>query len=282
MNFSHSITSMRQFLLSLWERYHEDHCLQAAGNLAFTTVLSIIPMAIVMSAVLLDFKHIRDASVKAQEFLLDKLVPSTADSIRDLMPGITSTAESITFVSLLFLLATSILLLRSIDETINTIWKLDTSKKKSFRIHYYLLVIILAPVLLGLSLSITSYLSSLPFINMGANADKIEYYLLSLSPVILNAVTFSLLYKYSPRVEVAGIHALIGGVVAAILFEIANMLFSLYIVNFPNYQIIYGALSFIPIFLIWIFISWAIVLFGAEICYQLWAEVKESPPLDIK
>jgi len=274
MNVPQFVTFVRQFLLSVWERYHQNHCLQAAGNLAFTTVLSIIPVAIVMSSILLDFKHISDAFRLAQEYLLDKLIPSTAESVRELMPEITSTAENITFLSLLLLLTTSILLLRSIDETINIIWRLDGdgSVQKPFRLHYYLLVIVLAPVLLGLSLSITSYLSSLPFINNELRANLYEHYLLWLSPLCLNVITFSLLYKYSPRVTVTTKVALIGGVIAAVLFEAAKWLFSFYIVSFPNYQIIYGALSFIPIFLLWIYISWAIILFGAEVSYKIWVD----------
>jgi len=272
MNVPQSVTFVRLFLLSVWERYHQNHCLQAAGNLAFTTVLSITPVAIVMSSILLDFKHISDAFMLAQEYLLDKLIPSTAESVRELIPGITDTAENITFLSLLLLFATSILLLRSIDETINTIWRVDGAVNKFFRFHYYLLVIVLAPVLLGLSLSITSYLSSLPFINNQLHVNLYEHFLLMISPLCLNVITFSLLYKYSPRVRVTTRVALIGGVAAAVLFEAAKWLFSFYIVSFSNYQLIYGVLSFIPIFLLWIYISWAIVLFGAEISYKIWVD----------
>lgn len=263
------VVRLYNFTHLVWTQYHKDRCLEASGNLAFTTVLSVVPVAIVMASVLSHFQHISAASLRMQNFLLEKLVPTTAESVRNNLPEITSTAEHITLVSLLFLLVTAILLLRSIDETINKIWKLHPDTNKTIRIHYYLLVIVLSPLLLGLSLSITSFLRSLPYIDTGLSMFNLEYYILGIIPVVLNAVVFTVLYKFSPRARVRLKHARTAAIVAAVMFELAKYLFSLYIVGFPNYQIIYGALSFIPIFLLWIYISWAIILFGAEICHAL-------------
>ena len=104
---------------------------------------------------------------------------------------------------------------------------------------------------------------------MGLQILNIEYYLLGITPIVLNAIAFTLLYKFSPQVYVSIKHARIGGIVAAIMFEGAKQVFSIYIFSFPNYQLIYGALSFIPIFLLWVFISWAIILLGAELTYAV-------------
>lgn len=270
MNFKIQVTKLFGFIRRVLQQYYQDGCLDAAGNLAFTTVLSIVPVAIIVVSVLSGFEKISDASARVQSFLLGKLLPGTADSVRNYLPGITATAENIKLVSLFFLFVTAVFLLRSIDESINAIWKLDPTVKKKIRIHYYLLVIVLSPVLLGLSLSISSFLISMPYIDAGLSLFDFEYYLLGIIPVILNAVVFTLLYKFSPRVWVSFKHAATGGIIAAVLFELAKHVFSLYVVGFPNYQIIYGALSFIPIFLLWIYISWTIILLGAEISFSLW------------
>lgn len=262
------------FLLRVCRHYLQDRCFEASGNLAFATVLSIIPVTIIMVSILSNFNDISVASDKVEEFLLENLVPSAAENVINFLPELKDTTKRITTWSLLFLLATAVLLLRSIDDAINTIWKHDPAFKKSFRLHYYVLVIILSPVLLGLSLSLTSIFNYLPKIDVDFALPFTGYYLLALIPVALNTVAFTLLYKFSPQKYVAIKYARIGGFVAAILFEIAKHTFSLYIASFPNYQIIYGALSFIPIFLLWIYISWAIILFGAEISHSVWIEAE--------
>lgn len=256
------------------KQYAQDDCLESASSLAFTTLLSIIPVAIVMVSVVSSFHDLSEISQRGQDFLLDNLIPDVASHVREYVVNIRSTNGKLTSISLLFLLFTAILLVRSIDETINKIWKIVWEKRKAIRFIYYLLVVILSPILLGLSLTITSLMVSLPYISEGVTFFHAEIYILGLLPVLLTAVVFSIIYKFSPRTYVSIKNARIGGIVAALLFELAKYLFSWYIIYFPSYQIIYGAVSFFPIFLMWIYISWAIVLFGAEITYALGVDRK--------
>lgn len=268
------VKSSADFTWFTLKRYGQDDCLESASSLAFTTILSIIPVAIVMVSVVSNFHDLSDISQRGQNFLLDNLIPDAASHVREYVINIGSTTGKITSISLLFLLFTAILLVRSIDETINKIWKIEWEKRKAIRFLYYLLVVILSPILLGLSLTITSLIVSLPYIKEGVTFFNAKIFILGLLPVLLTAVVFTIIYKFSPRTYVSIKHARIGGFVAALLFELAKYIFSWYVIYFPSYQIIYGAVSFIPIFLMWIYISWAIILFGAEITYVLGVDRK--------
>ncbi|MFV2055799.1 MAG: YihY family inner membrane protein [Thiohalomonadales bacterium] len=262
--------SLLHFVLQVGRHYLRDRCFEASGNLAFTTVLSIIPITIIVVSILSKFNGISQATDKFQNFLFENLVPSVAEDVINYFPQLISSTDKITAWSLIFLLVTAVLLLRSIDDAINTIWQLDEKANKSIRLHYYILVIVIAPVLLGLSFSLTSIVNFSVYIKTIPVMHDAERYLLGVVPLLLSTVAFTLLYKFSPRKYVSIKNAGIGGFIAALLFYMAKYLFTIYISSFPNYQIIYGALSFFPIFLIWIYISWSIILLGAEISHSLW------------
>jgi len=130
----------------------------------------------------------------------------------------------------------------------------------------YWAVLTLSPLLVGLSLVVSSYLTSIPLIYGTAQSIGLsEGLLLNYTPFFLVSIAFSILYIVVPNCNVAIRHGILGGVVAGILFEIAKWGFTLYITLFPTYQLLYGALAAIPIFLLWVYLSWMIILFGAEV-----------------
>lgn len=247
--------------------FHQDHCLEIAGSLAFSTLLAIVPMAIVLVWILSGFEEITRLSLQAQNFILDNLVPEAAAGVRGYILELSQRSGKIPHYGLGFLILTAMLLLYAVDSSINQIWKSDTAHRPSLRAPIYFLILVFLPILLGLSLTITSFIASLTYINLGHSLLEIEYFLLAVSPVLISTIMLTLLFKFSPRVPVSWGEARMGAVVAAILFEISKYVFSWYMIQFPNYEMVYGALSFLPTFMIWIYLSWCIVLFGAQISH---------------
>ena len=255
------------FIRSVIKAFINDHCFEFAGSLAFSTVLSIIPLAIVVVWILSGFEEITRLSLQAQDYVLENLVPEAAAGVREYILTLSQRSTKIPHYGFGFLIFTSMLLLYAVDSSINHIWKADAVHRKSLRAMMYFLILVFLPILLGLSLMITSLIASLPYVNVGLSFLKIEYLMLGVSPLLLSTLMLTLLFKYSPRVHVQWKHALTGAIVAGMLFEFSKYVFSWYMIQFPNYEMVYGAISFLPIFLIWIYLSWCIILLGAEISY---------------
>jgi membrane protein len=155
-------------------------------------------------------------------------------------------------------------MMANIDRALNAIWEVRSQRRFATKFLIYWAVLSLGPVLIGASMLVTSYLLSLPILTEAASSG-IGRRLLGLTPVAASALAFTMMYLVVPNRRVRLGHALIGGVFAAILFELAKHGFGLYITQFATYQAIYGALATIPIFLVWLYLSWIMVLLGAEV-----------------
>jgi len=167
----------------------------------------------------------------------------------------------------------------TITQAFNTIWRVNRSRPVFKSLIVYWAVLTLAPVLVGASLSLTSWLISL---SMGY-AGQIPLFglnLLKALPVLFTTLAFALLFRIVPNRYVPLYHALVGGIVASILFETMNRVFGFYISHFPTYKLVYGAFASVPIFLMWIYFSWLTILLGAVVAASLphW-RTPESPYL---
>ena len=165
------------------------------------------------------------------------------------------------------LVLTAILLLRTIDNAFNQIWRIKNQRKTFISFISYWLVLILGPLFLTVSIALSSYFSSLLVVT--DTGRQISAFLSIILPWILTTTGLVLLYLIIPNTRIKLSHALIGAVFAGLLFEVAKKLFTIYVTSFPLQEIIYGALSAVPLFIIWIYLSWMLVLLGAEICHGL-------------
>jgi len=180
----------------------------------------------------------------------------------------TESAMRLTEVGLVFLAVTAMFLLLTIEHAFNTIWRVQYPRPLFKRLIVYWAVLTLAPLLVGASLVLTSwivglstgYVSHVPVSGIG---------LLKLLPVLLTCLAFALLFYFVPNRYVPRSHALIGALVAAVVFESMSRAFAYYIGHFPTYKLVYGAFASVPIFLMWIYLSWLAVLFGAVIAASL-------------
>ncbi len=268
-------------LLGFVNRVKEDRLPLYAGSMAYTTLLSLVPLMAVLFALFSAFPGFEALKQEIQQFLFTNLVPAASDIIAQQVQGFAANAAKMSAVGVVALVVVALLLLGSVDRTINQIFRVGQGRRWSVAFAIYWSVLTLGPLLMGLSLALTSYVVSLEFFQQGA-LSNLRIYLIQLAPVLASWMAFLVLYLLVPNMKVRFKHATLGAVLAAVLFEISKEVFAFYVTNFPSYQAIYGALATIPILFVWIYLCWLIVLLGAELTAYL-GEIEreqEKEPLD--
>ena len=256
------------FLRLLFVRLDEDKAMIHASSLTYTTLLALVPLMTVSLVVLSAFPVGEAVSEGLQNFVFENFVPAAGEVVRGYLSEFSGKASRLTGTSFLFLVVTSLLLMASIDRAFNDIWRVQQQRKATTKFLVYWAVLSVGPLLMGLSLAATSYLLSIPLLS-GPDAVVDTSRLFQVMPLLASALAFTLIYMLVPMRRVPVRHALAGGITAALLFELAKRGFGTYLAYFPTYQAIYGALATFPIFLVWIFLSWLVTLFGAELTYCL-------------
>lgn len=255
--------SARRLIRLVVERFEEDRCIQVAGNLTFTTLLALVPMFTIAFTLFAAFPVFEDWSNAFKIFLLTTLVPEVGGKVITVyMQQFADNAARLTAVGLMFLALTAVLLLVSVERVFNSIWRARRPRSLVQRVVIYWTTITVGPLLIGASLSMTSWLLAQ---SMGAvgGTQGLRETVLGIVPVILNGAAFGLLYLTVPNRRVRVGDAFAGGVAAALAFELMKHGFALYVELFPTYDLIYGTFATIPIFLLWLYLSWCVVLAGA-------------------
>ena len=266
------------FLAFVVRRWKEDRCPQVAGSLTFTTLLALVPLFTVVVAVLSALPVFEGVLVQIKIFLLLNLVPEVAGKIITVYMGqFAQAAGHLTTVSLAVLFAMAIATLFTVESEFHVIWRADRRRPLWRSVIGYAALIVLGPLLLGASLWATSWLvaASLDRIAMPS---QLEVLALRVVPVSMSTLAFFLIYRIIPYRHVPWLHAAAGGVLAAVAFEAMKSLFALYIREVPTYKLVYGAYAAIPIFLLWLYLVWLIVLFGAVFTASLSDWHHEEPP----
>lgn len=271
-----TIQSSRFFVLRLGRfarlvlaRFGEERCNSVAQALSYTTILALVPLTTVAFGLLAVFPVFEEWMGTVQDFIYDHFVPASGDVVQKYLQQFASKAAGLTAVGLLFLFVTALMLMATVEQTFNDIWHASHKRKLLQRFLTYWALLTLGPVLLGISLSLTSYLISLPiFAGQGALSLARGLVLGSL-PFLLQFAMFAFLYTSVPNVAVKWRHAVIGGIFASILFEFAKRAFALFVVKYSSYKVIYGAVATLPVFLIWVYVSWIVILLGAIVVSSL-------------
>jgi membrane protein len=277
------LKSVRVLLRLVLHRFGEDRCLQVAGNLTFTSLLALVPLFTIAFALFTAFPMFEDWSNAFKVFLLTALVPEVSGKIITVyMQQFADSAAKLTAIGLIFLAVTALALMLSIERVFNVIWRVPAPRPVLQRLMIYWAALTIGPLLIGASLSLTSWLVT-QSMSVAADVKELHTVLLKTVPIILNVVAFALLYVIIPNRKVAIKDALIGGVAAAVAFELMKRAFGLYVQLFPTYALIYGAFATVPIFLLWIYLSWIVILFGAVVVavmprWRMGGMVQEEAP----
>lgn len=261
------------------ERFFNEGYTYRASALAFTTLLAIVPLASVVIALAAHFPFYSRLMNLAQQFVLNNFIPTTTQIIQTYLLNFTVQASHTTTSGIFFLFFSATLLIITVEDTIDDIWQAKQRQKQFFAWVVYWVVLLVAPLAVGLSLFLSTLLFSLSWFSSGSLSEFLKTPLLAGLSLLINTLLFSLLYVIVPNMKVRWSDGLLGGFFAAILFEIAKRSFTFYIHTFTSYELIYGTLATIPIFLVWVYISWVIVLYGALFTRTLDIVREEKKPL---
>ncbi|MCY9804127.1 virulence factor BrkB family protein [Vibrio scophthalmi] len=257
-----------QFARYLLARMLHDRINVNAGYLAYITLLSIVPMLTVLLSVLSSFSIFADVGNTIQDFVITHFVPTAGDVVKNALLEFISNTGKMTAVGGAFLFVAAVMLISNIDNNLNYIWRVTKKRRVVFSFSMYWMFLTLGPILVGASIAVSSYVTSLRVLESHVLSSAYDEFLRWL-PLILSFLAFVSLYMVVPNKKVKLSHAMIGALVAALLFELSKKGFAAYITQFPSYQVIYGALAAIPILFIWVYLCWLIVLVGAEVTAAL-------------
>lgn len=253
------------FTSLVYSRFREERCFQLCGSLTFTTLLALVPLVTIMLMVMTAFPVFTDLSERLREFVLTNLVPQAGSKVISVyVQQFSTNAAKLTAAGVSVLALTAIMLMLTIDRAFNTIWRVKRPRPLVQRVLIYWSLLTVGPMLMGGSLTLWSWLLSISS-SATALAPKVAITVLKLVPLALTAAAFGLLYRLVPNRQVSIIDAAIGGIFGAIFFEAMRYGFGQFVTHISSYKVVYGAFASIPIFLLWIYASWVVVIFSAII-----------------
>lgn len=244
-------------------RGREERLPQAAGGLAFTTVLSMVPLLAVSFALFARIPALRPAGDAIREHLLRGLLPADiTKTVLKHLAQFTGNTSGLTLLGFGILLLSSVALLMSVENTLNRIWQAKKPRPVLRRLVLYVCMLLAGPVVIGASLWATSYLLTASSGLVGPHPAWLKH-ALNLGPVVLGAAGFACLFRFVPHTAVRWRNAIVGGLLAGIAFEFGKRGFAIYLANVPTYRTIYGAFAPLLAFLVWVYYSWFITLAAA-------------------
>ncbi|WP_421683968.1 virulence factor BrkB family protein [Stutzerimonas urumqiensis] len=252
------------FCLFLMRRFLADQGPHSAAALTYTTLFAVVPMMTVTFAMLAAIPAFQGVGEQIQAYIFRNFIPSTGATIQEYLTAFISQARQLTWIGVGFLIVTAFMMLLTIEKAFNLIWRVRQPRRGMSSFLLYWAILSLGPLLLGAGFAVSTYITSLSLIS-GPHALLGVGMVLKVMPLLLSIAAFTLIYAAVPNTRVPLRHALAGGSFAAVLLEAARQAFGLYVSYFPSYQLIYGAFATVPLFLLWIYLSWLIVLFGAEL-----------------
>jgi membrane protein len=256
-------------------RFVEDRCLVAASALSYSTIVSLIPLTAIVLAIFSGFSVFSDARTRFLDVILANFAPDIGAAAAGWFQYLATNAAKTTVIGSVALVITSILLLATIEDELQIIWRVSHRRAWYRRVLAYWIALTLGPVLLGVAFSLPGYLDTLAE-GAGSSAVLVEHataaWLATFARVVsfvIEAFIFTLLYCLIPNCPVRIREGIAGAVLAAVVMEVLKTAFAFFVSRFSSYGTVYGALAGIPIFLLWMYIFWAVVLFGAEVAAGL-------------
>jgi len=251
----------------LWRRFLDDSCFESAGALAYTTMFALVPFTAVVFVVLTAFPVFDEWTARLTDFVFSNFVPASARVLEQYLQGFAASARELTATGIIALLVSVLLTMWSIEQAFNRIWRVPAPRPQFTRFLLYWTLLTLGSLLMVGVLAATSALFSIPALS-GAETRDFTDHLLEFLPTLLEFIAFTLAYWLIPHRPVPFRFAVSGGLLAMLLFEWLKWGFAIYLRN-ASFAQLYGAMSVLPIFLIWLYSSWLVVLLGASLAASL-------------
>ena len=267
LDIARDTAGFARFVLRRWT---EDRCPQIAGNLTYTTLLAIVPVFTVAVSILSSSPFFAAMVAQVKAFLLLNLAPAaSARLIGVYMEDFAANAQRLTWTGTAIVLVVSVMMMLIIDRSLNSIWRVHRRRPYWLLVPGYVALFVVGPFLIGAGMAATTFVLS---VSAGFGPFDVEPVLFRLVSLASTILAFFLVYKVVPHRHVPWRHAVVGSVVAAVLFEAAKELFAVYVRHATTYSLVYGAFAAVPLFLVWLELSWMVVLFGAELtaCAGYW------------
>jgi membrane protein len=252
------------FAKYLWQNFADDNCATSAAALTYQSLFAVVPFLTLMYGMFRIASAFDGLGQKVEELIFGNIIPGNVSVVQDYLHDFSNQTSDLGIPSVMLLAVVSFMMLVTIERTFNDIWSVKSPRHGFQRFLIYWLVLTLGPLFFGIALATSTYLMSLSFITDVARSTQF----LDCLPIMLSSVTFTLIYYVIPNSVVPLRHAAIGGVVIAILFEFAKLIFAT-VMPQSSFEVIYGAFVAVPLFLFWIYVSWTIILLGAEFVKSL-------------
>ena len=258
--------------IQIWRQLVRDKCLERASALAYTSVLSIVPILAVAFAIFRMTGAVEDIEGKIKQYAYTLLVPESVTKATDFVDAFLKNVSSgaLGAMGLAFLIFTATWLFITVEGTVNSVWRVRESRSITSQFKTFWSLLTLGPVLIAIGFYLTAKFQSSEFSRALERIPYVLAWLTALVPYLVSIIPLALLNKLLPNTRVRWGPALMGGLVSGILFEVAKKGFNLYVAltfqGSANVKI-YGSFALFPVFLLWIYIVWVVVLFGVEVAY---------------
>jgi len=256
-----------QFVIGLWEQFNRDKVIIRASGLAYSSLLATVPLIAVIFAVLTAFGALDELQLKVQDFLFSNFLPTQHDEIVSLLDQFTGNTTKLGFLGFAFLTLAAILLLDNVESNFNDIYHVTSRRRLISKITAYTSVLVFGTLFMGASLSISARLETTILRGMSVDLSWITRQLSWLFPLVLAFLAFLFLYMVAPFTRVRFKSAVIGAATSAVLFEVGKHVVANWVGQSVRYSTVYGSLVVVPIFLIWLYITWIVVLIGLEVAF---------------
>ena len=272
------MSEWKTFGAIFWQRFNQNKLTQAAGYLTYSTMLAIVPLIMVVFSIFSAFPVFNEVTGALKAFIFTNFAPSASDMVGQYIDEFVNNSKKMSAVGIISLIVVALMLINSIDRTLNSIWH-DTETRPIFTsFAIYWLILTLGPLLVGVSIAASTYVKAM--FESAANF-SFGLKLLSFVPFLSTWFIFTMIYMVVPNKKVSIKHSAAGALIAAVFFTLGKQAFAWYIVTFPSYQLIYGAMATLPIMLLWIQLSWTVVLLGAQLAAVL-AEVQSKKMMNLE
>jgi membrane protein len=253
-----------KFVRTVVRRFSQDRVLVAASSLSYTSLLAIVPLFAIAFSVMMAFPVFDGMTQQLLSIILSYAAPHIGGELENYVDRFVSNTSELTVLGVIWLAVTAIMLLSTIESAFNAIWRVEKSRPFGMRLLAYWTTLTLGPLLMGAGLSFsTAVFAANNFQTLGFDLSIIRETGLRLLPFIFATAGFTILYLALPNRRVPLRYALLGAGIAAVMFELLKSGFGFYLSHAGTFESVYGSLAALPVFLIWMYLVWAVVLFGA-------------------
>ncbi|PIE46777.1 MAG: hypothetical protein CSA42_06770 [Gammaproteobacteria bacterium] len=274
------------FFMNVVKHFLDKNTSQIAASLTYTTLLSIVPILTVVLIVLSTIPALEPTREQIYSLIYSNLMPQSSIQLKGYINTFTEQSFNLTAVGIIMLFITTLITLVKVEVAFNHIWEIDIFKRDKSKILFktlvyslcrHLAIIAIVPLILGIAFVASAFIQGLSFLNQQIYGYGINWAIWAkMISYSITTLGFTAMYWFIPKITVPIKSAFIAAVIISLLFEATKFLFAIIISYSTNYSTIYGAFAALPILLIWIHLSWNLILLGVILSHTLTKFAKQD------